>query len=60
MKLRVYLSLFSALAILTVSTGCIISHCTTPPPGAAPSPPPPPPRRAAPPPLPSARGWSRN
>lgn len=30
MKLRVYLSLFSALAILTVSTGCIISHCTTP------------------------------
>ena len=35
MKLRVYLSLFSALAILTVSTGCIISHCTTPAAGGA-------------------------
>ena len=38
MKLRVYLSLFSALAILTVSTGCIISHCTTPAAGGAPPP----------------------
>ena len=37
MKLRVYLSLFSALAILTVSTGCIISHCTTPAAGGAPA-----------------------
>lgn len=35
MKLRVYLSLFSALAILIVSTGCIISHCTTPADGGA-------------------------
>lgn len=37
MKLRVYLSLFSALAILTVSTGCIISHCTTPAASGAPA-----------------------
>lgn len=37
MKLRVYLSLFAALAILTVSTGCIISHCTTPADGGAPT-----------------------
>ena len=47
MKLRVYLSLFSALAILTVSTGCIISHCTTPAAGGAPA--------AA-----VRPGWSRN
>ena len=51
MKLRVYLSLFSALAILTVSTGCIISHCTTPAAGGAPA------EFNVPAP---ARGWSRN
>lgn len=37
MKLRFYLSLCSALAVLTVSTGCIISHCTTPADGGAPA-----------------------
>ncbi len=30
MHLRFYLSLFSALAVLTLSSGCVISHCTTP------------------------------
>lgn len=37
MKLRVYLSLFSVALILTISTGCIISHCTTPADGGAPA-----------------------
>jgi len=29
-NLRFYFSLFSILAVLTLSSGCIISHCTTP------------------------------
>lgn len=37
MKLRVLLSVFSALTVLSVSTGCIISHCTTPADGSSPT-----------------------
>lgn len=37
MKCRVFLSLLSAALILSISTGCIISHCTTPGDGTAPA-----------------------
>lgn len=37
MKLRTPLSLFSGLFILSISTGCIISHCTTPEDNSAPA-----------------------